>query len=114
VLPLTVLSLSDYAAPEVQHLGQWTALTRPGLQYQVWPPGLAEQVKRLTALKDLRLLLGDFGQVPAVSQVQPVVDCIVGMTSLRCLVFAAFLSDEQQAQLRGMTQLTKLGLSHPC
>jgi hypothetical protein len=112
-LPLTGLNAGRYydnMQTSVAHLGQWTGLTRLSLVYvepTETPQQLAQQLQQLTALHKLALQYVYLVQ-PRPS-LQPLVDGIVGMSSLRDLSFSWCASDAQQrAQLQGMTQLTRL------
>jgi hypothetical protein len=77
------------------------------------PQVLAQQLPLLTALRELELIGLGFRSVPQPS-LQPLVDAVAGMGSLRSLSFAldaqgrAGLDAQQRAQLQGMMQLTQL------
>jgi hypothetical protein len=112
-LPLTGLTVS-LESTSATHLGQWTGLTRLSLHvvYQETPQQVAQQLQQLTALRELVLCVSCFIQPQAL--VQPLVDAVVGMSTLRSLEFRgssqSCLAAEQRAQLHGMTQLTQLKL----
>ena len=112
VLPLTGLTVSGYGG-SMAHLGQWTGLTRLMLLYvtvEDSPQQLTQQLQQLTRLSALEVLHLRFPGQPQPS-LQPLVDGVVGMSSLRSLHWTSHdLHAQQEAQLRGMAQLTKLNL----
>jgi hypothetical protein len=107
-LPLTGLRLEHCGSASLANLGQWAGLTRLHLQFVhvvETPQHLAHQLQQLTALRELEL--ARFG-APQVS-LQPLVDAVVGMSTLRGLTCLWCRFNAQQcAQLRGITQLTQL------
>jgi hypothetical protein len=111
-LPLTGLTVDINAQTSVGHLGQWTGLTKLLLSHgtlQETPQQVAQQLGQLTALRDLVLWLLS-SEAPEAWQ--PVVECVVGMRSLRSLEISPGLDAQQCAQLRGVTQLKNLRLGH--
>jgi hypothetical protein len=115
-VPLTGLTVG-LESTSVGHLGQWKGLTRLSLsrigQTETAAAAaaslqqLAQQLQHLMALRELVLRMPYFDQ-PQVP-VQPLVDAVVGMSTLRSLTCDPhWLDAQQRAQLRGMTQLAHL------
>jgi hypothetical protein len=123
ILPLTGLSVRGWYGGSLAHLGQWTGLQRLSLAVagNCDVPQLAAQLAQLTALQELEV--GQWGSMGEASprlenrikfcesqHLQPLIDCIVGMASLRSFNGYCVVSDQQRAQLQAATQLTKLKL----
>ena len=72
-------------------------------------PQLAGQLAQLTALQELGF---SSCYLYKAKQLQPLVDAVVGMASLRSFDGGrcVFVSNQQRAQLQAATQLTKLVL----
>ena len=111
MLPLTGLCVRGWYDGSVAHPGQWTGLQslklEPNGDCDI--PQLAGQLVQLTALQELALIMQQ--QASQASQLQPLVDAIVGMASLRSVDCGrGVLVAQQRAQLQAATQLTKLTL----
>lgn len=123
-LPLTELGfiegdISAFVSAKITvlsaaHLGQWRKLRSLALpdymKFVETPEQLAAQLQMLTCLTSLALSANVGGSHYA-PVLQPVVDCIVGLSSLKCLLMRdQQLTGEQRATLQALTCLTELDL----
>lgn len=97
----------------ISHLWQWPTLQHLALDcvsIDSTPAQLASQLRQLTCLSSLQLS-ADVGGSHAAPVLQPVVGCIVGLSSLQELFMCQQqLTAEQRSMLTVLTHLTELHL----